>query len=324
MLRKVPDLFVAPSSMTTASLIDTIALAKRQITVLGHNPPCVEFNSVQTVASELGVFLPAYDPAFMNTLTKLYDGEYYEERRRTGKVNHLVLERPLLSIFGGCTPNYLSSFLPEGAWEQGFTSRTILVFSNEKQRKSIWGEGIDQAEITKLETDLVEDLKSISHLYGMFKWSEDCMAAVSAWDDKDLAPVPEHAKLAHYNTRRLAHLIKLCMTANVARTNDMFITLSDFLIAKKWLLDAEADMPSIFNLMGSSIDAKTIDDAVYYLREAQKRDGGRPVNEHLLYGFLRNKMPIANIQRTIEVMEKSKDIRRIFNNGRWSVVPTRE
>ena len=97
MLRALTELRVAPSSVTTASLADAMAEAGRKIIRPMSTPNFIQFNSLQVVASELGVFLPVYDTSYINLLTKLYDGELSEERRRTGKVNHMKIDQTLLS-----------------------------------------------------------------------------------------------------------------------------------------------------------------------------------------------------------------------------------
>ena len=319
-LRAVDGIFVAPSSLTTASLIDTIVIAKRQLLTPGHTTPVVEFNSLQTVASELGVFLPAWDPAFMNTLTKLYDGEHYEERRRTGKVNHLVVEHPLLSIIGGTTPSYLASFIPEGAWEQGFTSRTIFVYSKEIVKTDIWGDDADEERIRQIGMDLVHDLKSIFEVFGRAEWSNDCMDAITAWYKDDLKPVPEHTRLQHYNTRRLSHCLKLCMVASMARSNDRFVTLGDFFTARRWLLEAEKHVEDIFDVGARGIDGNHIEDAIFFIKKLYIKDR-RPVSQQLIYGYLRNRMPVNNVARAIEIMVMSGDIVKVLVNGLACYVP---
>lgn len=320
-LRRIPNIHVAPSSLTTASLVDTVVLSKRQIITTGLAVPVSEFHSLQTVASELGVFLPAYDPSFMNTLTKIYDGEHYEERRRTGKVNHLVIEQPLLTILGGTTPSYLNSFLPDGAWDQGFTSRTIFVYSQEVIKTPIWSDDVDDGYRDQFYSDLVTDLKVISNSVGKVTWTSDCMKALSEWDSHDLAPVPEHAKLVHYTTRRLAHTIKLCMISSMSRSGDLFITLEDFQTAKGWLLEAESTMPDIFDRMGTSIDSKIIDDTWFFVQKLYHKDGKKPVSEHLIYAYLRDRMPTNNISKTIEIMVRARDLELVLTSGIPSYAP---
>lgn len=310
LLRAVPDIYVAPSSLTTASLIDTLEIALRKIVF----PQLLIFNSLQVVASELGVFLPAYDPAFMNTLTKLYDGELYEERRRTGKVNHIRIDSPQLSIIGGTTPSYLNSFLPEGAWDQGFTSRTIFVFSPHAVYTPIFTEESDHSYLEEIFIGLLHDIKIIASTFGKVAWSQEAAEAITVWDREGLKPVPEHGKLAHYNSRRLAHVIKLCMVASVSRSQERVITLGDFLLAKGWLLEAENLMPAIFAQMGLGGDARVIEDLRFHILSLYGKNK-KPVGEHRLVDFLKDRVPVQNISKIIEVMVRSKDLDQVLVNG---------
>ena len=311
-LRKVPHIHVAPSSVSTASLVDSVALAKRNVIMTGHHDPIIEFNSLQVIASELGVFMPKYEDNFMSMLTKLYDGELYEERRRTGKVNHLLIENTLLSIIGGTTPAYLNSMLPIHAWDQGFTSRAILIYSNEKIIEDIWVKR--DSYLTQFFDDLVADLKQISNCYGEMEFSLDCQSAITKWIENGLPPKPEHRKLDNYNSRRLTHCLKLCIISSMARSNDLFVTLDDFRTALGWLLAAEEAMPDIFNAMAVSADAKTMDDLKYFLLKLSKRDG-RPVGEHMLYAYLRERVSAKEIEKMITVMINSRDIIPVGING---------
>jgi hypothetical protein len=298
-------------------MIDTLALSSRKI-INSHG--FAAFNSLQVIASELGVFLPAYDPAFMNTLTKLYDGELYEERRRTGKVNHIRIEHPQLSILGGTTPSYLNSFLPEGAWDQGFTSRTIFIFSDEIVQRDIFEEHEEQTYNEGLLGDLSHDLKAIASLYGKVTWSKEAMAAISAWDKVYLEPIPEHGKLVHYNSRRLAHIIKLCVVASVSRSSEMEITIEDFQEAQNWLLEAEVVMPDIFKSMGVSGDARAMEDTWYFVYQLYGKSK-RPVMEHLIISFLKDRVPSYSLNKIIEVMVRSKILKLELINGVPAYVP---
>lgn len=317
-LRTVPELHVAPSSVSAASLVDSLQLANRKIIRPNEQPSFVQFHYLAAVASELGVFLPVYDPLFMNSLTKFYDGEHYEERRRSSSIKHTKLEHPHLSIIGGTTPSYLNSFLPEGAWDQGFTSRTIFVYSGEAVRVSLFGHStLDET----IHQPLLADLKRIGALYGKLSWDAGAASAIQAWADADLPPVPEHNKLQHYNTRRLAHVIKLCMVASIARSSDLRITLDDYQTALDWLLEAEARLPDLFHSHGVAGDSAAIDDAWDFIYRSYIKDGSKPVLEHRLVNFLRSKVPSHNIMKIIDIMERSKLLVCEFIGGHRAFKP---
>jgi len=250
------------------------------------------------------VFLPEYDRLFMNTLTKLYDGEHYEQRRRTKGI-HITMPRPQLNIISGTTPSYLNTLLPEGAWDQGFTSRSIFVYCGTAADTDIFGERIpNPSHNESVHASIVTDLKSIHNLYGKFDWDEGSVRAIEEWNTSGLVPVPEQPKLLHYNSRRLAHLIKLCMVACASRGNSKKVSLEDYQAALSWLLEAEAQMPDIFSNMGIGGDSKAIDDAWFYVYQHFSKTK-TPMLESRLYAFLRERVASHNIGRVIEVMVKS-------------------
>lgn len=314
LLRVVPDLHVSPSSVTAASLVDTLADARRKIVRPNDIPNFVEYHYLATIASEMGVFLPIYEPQFMNTLTKLYDGENYEERRRGNKL-HIKLETPQISLIGGTTPSYLNAFLPEGAWDQGFTSRTIFVFQGEKVHTDIFDEPTKHDDYEKLYIDLIHDLKAVANLFGKVDWTAEAKFALVAWDRAGSPPTPDHQKLLHYNSRRTAHIIKLCIIASIARSSDLQITIEDYQTALDWLLEVENLMPDIFMSFGGiSADAKAIDECHYFMIRLYSRDQ-LPVLEHKIVAFLRDRVPAYAIRTIIDIMLKSNLIAQDIKGG---------
>jgi hypothetical protein len=318
-LRTVPNLFVAPSSVSDASLIDSLFDAKRSIVRINETPNHIEFNHLTVIASELGVFLPEYDRLFMNTLTKLYDGEHYEQRRRTKGI-HITMPRPQLNLVGGTTPSYLNSFLPEGAWDQGFTSRTVFIYSGATTNTPIFESISNPNHDEFIYNNLVNDLKSIGSIFGKFDWDEGSVEAITKWSDAGLVPVPQQPKLLHYNSRRLAHLIKLCIIACATRTNEKQIWLEDYQTALDWLLEAEATMPDIFLNSGIGGDSKAIDDAWFFVYSTYSKTK-TPIFETRLYEFLRQRVPSHNVARVVEVMVRSGMLRVEPVRGLQAYVP---
>lgn len=307
----VKDIYVAPSSLTSASLIDSLNDAKRSF-YAAQFQGSKAFNSLIVVASEMGVFLPVYESSFMNVLQKIYDLEHYQERRRTGKVTAVDIPKPQLAILGGCTPSYLSTTLPEGAWDQGFTSRTIFVFSSEKIHRDIFSEPHDENYVNLMEVDLLHDITLISKLWGKVEWTEDAKNAIGEWNREQL-PVPDHPRLQHYATRRIAHCIKLCMVASVSRSSELIIRLEDYQEALGWLLEAEVVMPEMFKVVTSS-DGKIIDELWHMLRKEHEKTK-RPVREAILVSFLKDRIATHSVMRTIEIMCRSRDLQPVAGDN---------
>jgi hypothetical protein len=310
-LRELQDICIAPSSVTAASLIDTLQLATRKVL----RPYYFQFNSLQVISSEFQNFLVSYEAQFMGVLTKLYDCELYEERRRTGKVQHIRIDNTQLSILAGTTPSYLSDLLPEGAWDQGFTSRTLFIFANPLSGVAdIFGEETDFAYNQQIYEDLVIDLRGVLNLVGQAVWTPEAKRAIQDWRNDGAPPVPEHNRLAHYNTRRTTMALKLSLIASVARTNELRVYPEDFHTARAWLLDAEARMPEIFRQMTATAESRSMEDARFHVKEMMKKLNG-PVPEHFLLGFLRNRIQAQHLAKVIEVMVKSRMLKAEYKNG---------
>lgn len=292
---------VAASSVTAASLIDSLNEAQRRIVRPTAIPPVETFNSLKICSNELGVFLPAYENSMMNLLTDIYDGRPYSERRR-GKDINIKIERPQLNIIAATTPSYLTNILPEGAWDQGFLSRTILVYSGETVIRPLWDESPKNEKMYK---DLVADLKVVGEMFGKMTFTPDAAKVVSDWHMEGGPPQPEHPKLLHYNTRRTAHLLKLCMVASASRGDDFEINLDDVQLALDWLIEVETFMPDIFKAMSQGGDSRAIQDCWYHCYQIWIKEK-RPIAEPRIVYFLQERVPAHSVMRIIEVMRQAK------------------
>ncbi len=297
----LPDHHLAPSAVSRASLMDSLREAERRLVVPQQTPSIVNFNSLLIAANELGVLIPGYDNEFMNTLTDVYDGKRYAESKRSKDLKY-VLQSPQLNLLAATTPSYLNNVMPEGAWDQGFISRVLMIYSGESSIRDLFSDNLVQAEPHKI---LVNDLKIISNLYGKMIFSAEAAGAISAWHKLKGPPAPEHPKLIHYNSRRTAHLLKLCMIASAASSSDLIITLDHYNTALEWLLEAESYMPDIFKSMAVGGDARAIEDTWYFAYQVFAKEK-QAVSEARLIEFLQNRVPTHTVEKILMVMVKSK------------------
>lgn len=316
-LTKLDDHHIAPSSVTKASLIDALNGAERKLIRPQDDPAIVSFNSLTVASDELGVFLPSYENDFMNVLTNIYDCRVYSETRRTAKIN-IKMEAPQLNFTAATTPSFLMGTLPEGAWDQGFLSRTMLIYSGAEPPRALFSDfQWDAAMEAMLETDL----RHIGALYGRMSFSEDAKELIEAWHISGGDPVPNHPKLQHYNTRRTAHLLKLCMIASVAETDDLVITVDHFAQALDWLSEAEAVMPDIFKAMKRGGDASVIEECYHFAYTLWMKEKPTPILEHRLFHFLQERTPVHNVERMLKVMEQAGLLERKFSVAGNAYIP---
>lgn len=301
---EIPDFHIAPTSMTAASMIDNLVECKRMIIRLPDMP--LEYNTMMISADELGAFIHKYDDEMIAVLSAFYDPDPYGHNRR-GKDIKIKIKKPQLSILCGTTPSNLLKFLPEGAWDQGFTSRTIMIFSDER----IIGDDF-ATEARGLSGDLLYDLKVINSQVGEYSVTEDYRNLVNLWRAEGEQPSPNHPKLLHYNTRRRAHFYKLSMVAAIDRSNTLILTRDDFNTAMNWLVQAEALMPEIFKAGAQSADAKAMDEIYHFV---VINDLGKGVAEHQIVKFAKDYVPSHSVLRVIEIMCRSGMIKVVSTDA---------
>lgn len=303
LLREVPDLVVGPSDMTSASLIDALNEAVRRVLMKG-DPPYLEFNSLTVVSRELGVLIPGWETSLMNNLTDIYDGFTVDQKRR-GKDVRIKILAPQINLLGACTPGYLSQVIPAGAWDQGFLSRTILVYSGDRKQTDPFAEEA-MAELTgRQRNDLLHDLKSVAAEIGQMSFTKPAVNAIKEWMKAGCPPEPSHQKLQNYNSRRLAHVLKLCMISSMSVTSDKIITLEHFRVALGWLVEAENYMPDIFKSMVTGGDSNAMEEAwnFAWLLYAKEK---KPISEHRIVHFLRERVPAHSVMQVLQVMVKAR------------------
>jgi len=293
---------LSPTDMTKASLVDALVGSKRNW--VQHHPVSinVEFHSMTIMFDEWGTLLSSFEGDMIPTLTTFYDGTVPYEHTRRHKDTRIRIPRPQLSIIAGSTPSNLIKFIPDFAWDQGFTSRLILVFSGERNIRD------DFSLVTgEVPQDLIHDLQVMfKTLYGPFNWTEDWRKAVKKWRDEDERPKPTHPKLVHYNARRRAHLYKLAMVAAVDRGDQLRLDRREFDTALEWLHEIERAMPDVFAAGAISADGRAMDE----IEEFIARQGG-PVTEHRLLRFAQDLLPAHSLLKVLYLMLASKRIKQV-------------
>lgn len=294
-LREIPEIFLGPNSVTMASLVDCLVEAKRTIIKLPE--PAHEYHSLSILADELSAFMPLYEPELIGGLTTFYDCVPYAQHRR-GKDIRIKIDSPQLNILSGSTPSNLLKFVPEIAWEQGFMSRVIMVYSDQRPLIDIFA-----SRATDLPQEMLHDLKQIATLHGEFKWDTAYAEAVHSWREAGCGPLPKQPKLAHYNSRRLGHLLKLSMVSAIDRGNLLRLEGADFTRALDWMVEAEELMPLIFQQGQLGPDAQAMDEIVAYI------NGHDMMEEHKIVRYARRLVPAHAVLKVIEIMEKGNIIK---------------
>jgi hypothetical protein len=291
------------SSLTRASFIDELDGAKRK--QLFGPGPYEDYNSLTAAISEMGVLLPAYEHAFMSTLTDIYDGTPYSEKRRTKELS-ITIAKPFFNLVCGSTPSYLGKFMPEGAWDQGFISRNIMVYCGLSEPRNPF-EAPAKIELT----GLIKDLRLIGDQRGELVFSKEASTALVAWVLSGGPPAPDHPRLASYLPRRTAHLLKLCMVCSIAWGASQTIEIQHYQEALGWLLEAEALMPDIFRAMLKGGDSQALQDCWHFIWKMNGRTK-QPVMESVVALFLSERVPAHNVEKLMQLMVRTGHVEHIL------------
>jgi len=295
----------APTSMSAASMIDSLSKYKRKILMPEDGP--LEYNSMYITADELSAFMHKYDEEAIGTMSAFYDPRAYGQTRRGNDIN-IKIKSPQLNLIVGTTPSNLLHYMPESAWEQGFTSRIILVFSDERTI----GDDFQDVD-NSLNPDLIADLRHIASLVGQFHVTEDYRSLVNQWRQLGEPPVVSHPKLIHYGTRRRVHLYKLSMVSAIDRGDLLVLTRDDFNRAMNWMTEAERFMPDIFKAGAGNADAKAMDQIFHYVLTEGVRG---PVPERKIIRFAKDLVPLHSIERVVQIMIMSQMLRMVRQDFR--------
>jgi hypothetical protein len=293
-VRELTDHHLAPTSVTSASLVDYMAdKCHRIIPRMGQE--AIEYHSMYFMVDELSDFMPKYSEELIGSLTNFYTTQPYSHYRR-GKDIKIVMHSPQLSLLLGSTPTHLLRLLPDAAWDGGFASRAIIIFSNEQTQ-------VDDVFNTKSNArpkDMVHDLDCIATVHGQFDVDKEYQDAYNTFRKTKLPAGPSHPRMVHYNTRRRAHILKLSMISNVDRGDSLQLTKKDFNRAMGWLLEAEQFMGDIFRAGATGVDSAAMDEIRHYIETMN----GKSISEHKLVNFARERVPAHAVLRVIEIMER--------------------
>lgn len=300
-VKELPEPHIAPISLTWASLVDALVRNKRMIIRLPEPP--LDYNSMLVAPDELGAFIHKWDNEMIDGLSALYDPDEYGQERRGGDIK-IKIKSPQLNILSGATPARLMELMPESAWGQGFTSRSIMVFSDER---FIIDDFAGQA--SPIEPGLVNDLKLISMLCGEYRVTEEYRKLILQWREEGENPQPQHPKLTHYNTRRKMQIYKLSLIAAADKSGAPVLTAEDFHRAKGWLEEAEVFMPDIFKAGGGGAESQVMDEIYHFVLTY-----GKTVPETKLINFMRERVPAHSVSRVLEIMMRADMIKPVTFN----------
>lgn len=292
--KKVKKFKIAPDSVTSASMIDSLKEAKRTVKANGSSHP-MEYHSLLVPAEEFSFLVPSYEPEILARLIKIFNNPTTVRIRRKYLDEEIHIVRPQLNILAGAQPGFLASMLPEQAWKMGFTQRLLLIYSGKGVKVPLFR---TLPERSSQEQELTRKIFALSELYGEFDWDPAARLSIEQWDMADGPPRPHHPRLSDYLNRRTQYLMKLMMISCASREETLCINSFDFERALFWLLNAEVVMPDVFREMAMKSDKHLLQELQSYTMGIWLRRGKKPLHAEVMLKWLEERMPREKVMQT--------------------------
>lgn len=196
-------------------------------------------------AGELEDFLGAGNTNFVTTLTNLWDNpSQYTDRFKNSK--SIFIPNPTVNMLGGATTTTFASIFSSNIIGQGMLSRMILVHGKGQRMKLTIPPRLP-SEHRQVIIDLLFMIRT--QLQGPCTLASGALPAI---DDvyNSFTELPD-ARLASYSSRRLTHLLKLCIVIAASELTTE-ITKEMVILANSILTYTENFMPKALGEFGKS------------------------------------------------------------------------
>lgn len=212
----------------------------------------IEYHSMLLCIPELGTTLPQYDHRLISMLNELYnckESGFREQIRGRGSSDATVIPRPHLGMLLGIQPATMYETFPEQSYRSGFFARVNLIYTPETIRIRPYDK--TRKNLAPEAPKLVSDLRSIFNVVGNMKESAEYENLLGDFSEQRPGDV-DHSRFLDYNTRRWFHLHKIAMLCSLSESNSLRLEAKHFNRAKKFLFEAEKNMPHVFAGLSTS------------------------------------------------------------------------
>jgi hypothetical protein len=182
---------------------------------------------------------------FISLLTELWDYEgAFENKIKNGK--SIRINNPTISILGGNTPTGFVSAFPSEIFGQGFFSRLLLIYGEPNGRRIAFPEPPSDS-----------DTSNLVELLGKIRSKCNGEAEITPQAKELLGKIYSQPfrfndiRFESYYSRRLNHLIKLCLICAASRISNVIET-KDVIYANTILTHTEHLMPKALGEFGKA------------------------------------------------------------------------
>lgn len=283
LLRQVPGIKFGPDVVTWPALVSAFAESTEGFE---HDGMMYPMSAMTLESSEFGNLLNPQDKEMVDLLVSLWDGKQGSFEKSTKHSGKDTVENPWINLIACTTPAWIAGNFPEYMVGGGFTSRTIFVYADTKQRYVAYPGLSVPKDLDRMAADLIEDLGDISTLHGEYKLTKDAVEFGEAWYHKhysERAANLDPDRFGGYIARKQTHVHKLAMVLSASQGDSMLITPEHLATAHQMVTDLEPDMQFVFSKIGrsdASLHAERLINFVQTKGEVGFQEAYRYVHSH--------------------------------------------
>lgn len=257
LLRELPSINFGPEVVSWQALVQALAESSEDFVM--PDGTFMPMSAITIESSEFGTFLNPNDREMVDILVHLWDGKRGVMRKMTKTMGNDAIVNPWVNIIACTTPSWMEGNFPEYLIGGGFTSRCVFVYAEKKRQYRAYPGDHVPDDFENIRKCLIEDLHDISTLRGPFTIDKDAKEWGEEWYMEHYENLPPHLnndRFGGYIARKQTHIHKLAMVLSAAQRSTLRITLGDLQEANTIVTSLEADMPKVFEKVGTSVEAR--------------------------------------------------------------------
>ena len=267
LLRRVPGIQFGPSVVSWQALVQAFGTSAEAF----EDPATGEYitHSPMTISSgEFGNLLNPQDKEMVDMLVNLWDGKGFRKVTKHSGSDDVV--NPWINIIACTTPAWIAGNFPEYMIGGGFTSRSVFVYADKKERYVAYPGLAVPKNIEEHSQKLVADLEHIAtKLIGEYKLTPEAVAWGNDWYEFHNRNRPAHLnddRFGGYIARKQTFIHKVAMIIAASQKDALVITKQELEIAAVMVTDLEAEMVNVFKRIGRSDVSAAAERLVSYIK----------------------------------------------------------
>lgn len=260
LLRDVKGIKFMSERLTAASLIDQMAVSKKEFSYRGRQH--IE-SALFAYGSEMAVMLGEVFGSIIELLTTFYDCQPNDFRKpwiyKRKHEAEVKIHGPCLNILGASTKEWLVKSIGPKEMQGGFASRCVFVIENNLPDNLVAWPRLDKS-VQEMRPKIVADLERISKMSGEFVTMPSYIKKFTQWYEhhmRDIVPSVKDTRFSGYLARKGDLIIKLSMIRAALLGDNLVLEPEHFSWALERVNEIEPDMMEAFGRKVKADDKST-------------------------------------------------------------------